>query len=155
MREESFLLWERWWAVLWGVKLAFWGGSGLFCGGGSGLFCGREWSAFDGGNRAVWEWGVVCFGVENRAVWWRRKVGCFEGGKAGCFEGGSGLFGGGVRAFLGKISGLFLGQVFILGLAIGEFNLGLGKCACAMHGDAGVIGQGVKTMHGALVAQEQ
>lgn len=54
-----------------------------------------------------------------------------------------------------KLPSLFLGQVFILDLAIGEFNLGLGKCACAMHGDAGVIGQGVKTMHGALVAQEQ
>ena len=84
-----------------------------------------------------------------------REVVCLEGEKRAVLWEENGLFCRRVRAFLGKISGLFLGQVFILGLAIGEFNLGLGKCACAMHGDAGVIGQGVKTMHGALVAQEQ
>ena len=76
-----------------------------------------------------------------------RKVGCF-GDEVGCLRKKAGVFWG------RKLPSLFLGQVFILGLAIGEFNLGLGKCACAMHGDVGVIGQGVKTMHGALVAQE-
>ena len=55
-------------------------------------FEGREWSVFEGGSGLFlgekeglfFEEKVGCFEDGNRAVWWRRKVGCFLGRKRDC-----------------------------------------------------------------------